>query len=105
MRGKTVRLTWPSNPTLYAPARYRRACHYDAFLPDHISGGDFPLEATVAGIVSDADNALRDLNAGASPALAPLARLLLRSESIASSRIEGLQLNLRSLARAEAASG
>jgi Fic family protein len=102
MRGRLVRLTWQSNPMLYAPARYRRACYYDAFLPDPISDGDFPVEATIAGIVSDAENAIRGLNSGASLALAPLAKLLLRSESIASSKIEGLQLGLRSLARAEA---
>ena len=42
------------------------------------------------------------LNAGAHPALAPLARLLLRTESIASSKVEGMQVDARSLARAEA---
>ena len=35
--------------------------------------------------------------------MAPLARLLLRSESIASSKIEGMQVDARSLARAEVA--
>jgi len=41
------------------------------------------------------------LNASARPALAPLARLLLRTESIASSKVEGMQVGIRQLARAE----
>ncbi len=49
-----------------------------------------------------AENAIRGLNEAAYPALAPLARLLLRTESIASSKIEGMQLGVRELARAEA---
>jgi len=53
-------------------------------------------------MVSEAEAAVRDLNAAARPALAPLARLLLRSESIASSKVEGMRMNARDLARAEA---
>ena len=53
------------------------------------------------GVVSDAENAIRELNASAQPALSPLARLLLRTESIASSKVEGLQVGVRELARAE----
>jgi Fic family protein len=52
--------------------------------------------------VAEADGAVRELNATARPALAPLARLLLRTESIASSRVEGLQMGVRDLALAEA---
>jgi Fic family protein len=63
---------------------------------------DFSLDARVAGVVSDAENAIRDLNEVAQPALAPLARLLLRTESIASSKVEGVQIGVRDLARAEA---
>jgi Fic family protein len=52
--------------------------------------------------VSDAEGAIHALNARARPALAPLARLLLRTESIASSKVEGMQIDGRDLARAEA---
>jgi len=41
------------------------------------------------------------LNAAGPGYLAPLARLLLRTESIASSKVEGLQVDARALARAE----
>ncbi|MDP2530824.1 MAG: Fic family protein [Candidatus Palauibacterales bacterium] len=102
MRGRYVDRVWQFDPTLYAPARYRRACRYRAFVPDPISGLDFRMDARLAGVVSDAENALRDLNEAAAPALAPLARLLLRTESIASSRVEGMQIDVRQLARAEA---
>jgi Fic family protein len=52
--------------------------------------------------VSDAESAIHKLNASADPALEPLARLLLRTESIASSKVEGMQVDARSLARSEA---
>lgn len=94
-------MTWQYDPALYAPARYRRACSYEAFVPDPVEGFDPSLEGSIAGIVSDAEALIRELNASARPALAPLARLLLRTEAIASSKVEGMQLNARALARAE----
>jgi Fic family protein len=63
-----------------------------------------PIDPGVAGTISAAEEAIRGLNAEARPALQPLARLLLRTESIASSKIEGMQIDARSLARAEARS-
>ena len=60
------------------------------------------LDAHTAGLISEAELAIRSLNDTGGPALAPLARLLLRTESIASSKIEGMQLGVRELARAEA---
>lgn len=102
MRGRRIDLIWRSNPTLYAPARYRRACRYEAYIPLPLADLALVLDARTAGVVSDAENAIRDLNAASQPALAPLARLLLRTESIASSKVEGIQLGARELARAEA---
>jgi Fic family protein len=58
----------------------------------------------VAGTISAAEDAIRQLNAVAEARLQPLARLLLRTESIASSKIEGMQVDARTLARAEARS-
>jgi Fic family protein len=100
--GRRVSLTWTYDPTLYAPAKYRRACKYEAYIPDRLTGQRFSLDAEVAGVVSEAEAAIRELNGVAQPALAPLARLLLRTESIASSKVEGMQLGVRELARAEA---
>ena len=85
-----------------APPKYRRACHYEAFIPEPLGSLEFSLEASVAGVVSEAEEAIRSLNLNAVPVLRPLARLLLRTESIASSKIEGMQLGVKELARAEA---
>jgi Fic family protein len=102
MAGREVTLTWRYNPALYAPAKYRRACRYKAFIPDFLQGQSLKLDGDTAGVVAEAEAAIRELNTSAQPALTPLARLLLRTESIASSKVEGLQLGVRELARAEA---
>jgi len=102
VRGQYIHQIWQADPTVYAPPRYRRSCKYDAFIPDPVAGLDVTLPGDVAGVVSDAEKAIADLNRAAEPALMPLARLLLRTESIASSKVEGMQLDARSLARAEA---
>lgn len=102
MRGRYVSRRWAYDPTLYAPSRYRKACAYDAFVPDPVAEFNDPVPAELAGVVSDAEAAVRVLNEAARPALKPLMRFLLRTESIASSKVEGLQVDARSLARAEA---
>ncbi len=104
MPSRRVSLTWQHDPTLYAPARYRKACGYEAYIPAPLGELALTLGAETAGIVSDAESAIQRLNASAQPALVPLARLLLRTESIASSKLEGLQLGVRELARAESKS-
>ena len=103
MRGTLRRAMWHYDPTLYAPPRYRRACRYDAFIPDTIAELSLTLPGELAAVISDAEASIGSLNAGAEQALAPLARLLLRTESIASSKVEGMQVDARTLARAEVA--
>ncbi len=102
MPGHLIPRTWEHNPTLDAPARYRRACAYESFVPASIAAMDVRLSTQQAGLVSEAEQAIRLLNDEGGAALAPLARLLLRTESIASSKVEGMQLGVRELARAEA---
>ena len=104
MPGHLVHHTWHHDPTIHAPTRYKRACGYDAFIPDELGGLHLRLDASLAGIVSETELAIRTLNTAGGQALAPLARLLLRMESIASSKVEGMQLGVRELARAEAKS-
>ena len=103
MRGRTVKRVWQHDPTLYAPPRYRRACEYEAFVPDPLAGLAIQVPGDLATVISEAEASIARLNAHAEPALQPLARLLLRTESIASSKVEGMQVDARSLARAEAA--
>src|SRR5438552_16697439 len=83
-----------------------------AFLPDSIADLEPSLPADVASVVTEAEVAVRDLNTGAPGlgALEALSRQLLRAEAGASSRIEGLEMSHRRLARAafepdEAAAG
>ena len=101
---RVIRRRWPGNPD--APARRgREACDYEAYVPDLLTGREVALDGDVAADVTDAESAIRRLNAEAS-ALADtdaLARLLLRAESVASSRIEGLEVGARKLLRVEAA--
>ncbi len=85
--------------------RDRRACRYSVYLPDHLSDRRFAFDGDVAADVADAEAGLVRLNAavGALADTEALARLLLRAESAASSRIEGLVVGGRQLLRADAA--
>ena len=85
--------------------RDRRPCTYTVYRPDRLAGRRFVLDGDVAADVGDAEAALLKLDASAA-ALAgteALARLLLRAEPVASSRIEGLEVGGRHLLRADAA--
>ena len=85
--------------------RDRRPCGYAVYIPDPLIGRRFVLDGDVAADVADAEAALVRLNATAD-ALADteaLARLLIRAEAVASSRIEGLEVGSRRLLRAQAA--
>lgn len=103
MRGRLLRKVWRYDPTLHAPPRYRRACRYDAFVPDPLADFSISLPGDVSTVVSEAETAIARLNSKDDPALVPLARLFLRTESIASSKVEGMQVDARTLARAEIA--
>lgn len=101
MRGRLEHRIWQHDPAIDAPARYRRACAYDAFVPSPIDGFFPSLPGDIAGVVSEAEARVASLNEHVAPELVPLARLLLRTESIASSKVEGLQVGTKELARAE----
>jgi len=102
VRGKLVPKVWPANLDLNAPVRYRRACEYATLIPFPLADLNLQVPGGLARIISDAEKAISDLNRGAGPELMPLARLLLRTESIASSKVEGMQVDARALIRAEA---
>ena len=96
--------TWQANPDAPGGRAARRAFRYQAFVPDPIAELDLALPSAVVLAVSEAERAVQALNSDP-PKLASLealARRLLRAESVASSRIEGLQISQRRLARAEA---
>jgi Fic family protein len=84
--------------------RDRRSCDYAAYVPDPVAGRSFALEGDVAADIADGEAAIARLNAEATALVdtEALARMLLRAESVASSRIEGLEIGARRLLRAEA---
>jgi Fic family protein len=83
----------------------RRGCEYEAYVPDPLQGRAIKLDGDVAADVADAEASIVRLNAEASTLASTeaVARLLLRAEAVASSRIEGLQIGGRRLLRVEAA--
>ncbi len=101
--------SWPADPTAPGGRAERRAFRYRAFryrafVPDLIASLQLALPSSVAAAVSSAERAVDALNRDPPrmASLEVLARRLLRAESVASSRIEGLVLSQRRLARAEA---
>ena len=50
MLGTLVTQAWEWDPALYAPPRYRKACKYEAFIPDALTGFEFDLTSGVAGV-------------------------------------------------------
>lgn len=96
-----VRARWPAAHD--GPVKAARVGGwYQAFVPDPLANADPSLRADVAMAVVDAEKAVQALQdrAAAVTGLESLAPLLLRAESNASSRIEGLRVGQRRLARA-----
>lgn len=99
---KLVRCHWQADFGVFGGRRAKQAFSFDAYVPDPIAAQEFSLSADVAQAVTEAESTVRNLN-NAGPeigGLEVLARQLLRAESVASSRIEGLVLSHRRLARA-----
>lgn len=85
----------------YGSRADRSSFAYEAFVPDPIASSQSNLPAAAALAVLDAERAVSELQLETSFAgLEALSRQLLRTESIASSRIEGLRLSQRRLAEA-----
>jgi len=87
------------------PRRARRGCDYEAYVPDPLRGRSFTLHGDTAADVADAERAVERLQHEARSLADPeaIARLLLRAEAVASSRIEGLEVGGRRLLRAQLA--
>jgi Fic family protein len=102
---KVVKRRWLSEITSGLPRRDRAFCDYEAYIPDPLVERLIRLDGEVAADVADAETAVArfDLAATSLGDTEALARLLLRAESVASSKIEGLEVGGRRLLRAEAA--
>jgi Fic family protein len=81
--------------------RARASFRYRAFVPDAVAGLTPVVPFEVADRVANAEAAIRELNERASVGgLEAIGPLLLRSEAVASSRIEGYDVTSLNLARA-----
>ncbi len=89
------------------PRKDRAPCDYEAYVPDPLIGRKIVLDGDVAADVADAEAAIVRLNADARALVdtEALARILLRAEAVASSRIEGLEVGARRLLHAEVIRG
>jgi Fic family protein len=101
---RVIKRHWVSDAGSGLPRKDRRSCDYEAYLPDWLVDREVVLDGRVAADVSEAEAALVrfGLEAGALADSDALARLLLRTESVASSRIEGLEIGARRLLHADA---
>jgi Fic family protein len=100
-----IKLTWTPTAVERLPRKDRQGCQYDAYVPDPLAGREITLHGATAADVADAEHAVSRLDAGAH-SLADseaIARLLLRAEAVASSKIEGLQIGGRRLLKAQLA--
>jgi Fic family protein len=96
-----VKRHWRADLEAFGGRRSRRGFIYRAFVPDEIADLELAIPADVAeaaAAAAAAIGALRPEPDGIS--WEALGRQLLRSESVASSRIEGLEISHRRLARA-----
>lgn len=101
LRGHYVELSW--TPDFARASGREKVGRYKAFVPDPIDEYEPALESATAALGERAAVAVRELNSD-SLALLPLegfGRQLLRSEALASSQIEGLNISHRKLAEAD----
>jgi len=102
---RVVKCRWESDLSSGLSRRDRQSCAYEAYVPDRLAGREITLDGPVAADVADAEAAILRLNAAAVTLVdtEALARLLLRAESVAATKIEGLAVGPPRLIRAEAA--
>ena len=96
---------WKSRDLGFTRKSKDRLCDYQAFIPDPLVGRPFSFTGECAADIAEAETAIRSLDrtGGVLASTEGLARLLLRAEAAASSRIEGIEIGAGRLLRAEAA--
>jgi Fic family protein len=102
---EVIKLRWLPSDASGLPRRDRRGCDYEAYVPDRLAGREISLSGSTAADTVDAERAIERLNQETRNLAdsEPLARLLLRAEAVASSKIEGLEIGGRRLLKAQVA--
>ena len=95
------RVTWESTIDSGVPRRDRRSGAYARYVPDLLEAHPITLDGPLARKVAAVERAVRGLSGPGAEELASISRFLLRSEAIASSRIEGLAPSPQQVALAE----
>jgi Fic family protein len=101
--GRYIEQTWPGNPAGQTRAE-RRPGRFEAYVPNPLAEYEPELTGALSSLLSDGDGSVRELNqleAGRAHQIEALARQLLRQESLASSRIEGLQVSHKRISEAD----
>jgi Fic family protein len=104
--GQFQELEWQSKYASGGLSRHQaRSGLYKAYIPDPLSVRAFSFESAVAADVTDAERDIGrlDVEARTLANTEALARLLLRAESVASSKIEGLEVSAQRLLQADVA--
>lgn len=96
--------SWPAPNHGGLAARDRKHGAYSCYLPDPLTRLAIPAATTLSRVVGEAERAVAALNDDQGD-LHKLGRLLVRSEAIASSRIEGIAPSARNVAIAELSRG
>ena len=104
---EVTKLHWEPTLSSGLPRSARRGCDYEAYVPDLLADRSIALRGETAADIADAERAVERLNFEARRLAdsEAIARLLLRAEAVASSRIEGLEIGGRRLLRAQLAAG
>ena len=98
---RLVERVWRPSPDAYGPRSARTPFTYLAFVPDPIREADFRLAGSTVAEVEAAAVAVRELQSSPTfRGLEAVGRQLLRTEALASSRIEGLEMSQRRIAKA-----
>lgn len=92
---------WESSLESGIPRAAQRSGTYRRYVPDRIDGLALAIEGELSRRVSAVERGVRALNGTSAEQLAGIARFLLRSEAIASSRIEGIAPSAKQVALAE----
>ena len=99
--GEHVERRWEGDPRAHGPRRARASFTSRAFIPDPVATIDPAVPFATHALIAGAEGAVAALNSDPRVSgLEAIGPLLLRSEAIASSRIEGYELSQRNLARA-----
>ena len=92
---------WQSSLGSGVPWANRRSGTYRRYVPDPIDGIGLAVDGEVSRRANQVERHIRPLNGSGAEGLAGIARFLLRSEAIASSRIEGIVPSAQQVALAE----